>query len=157
MPYTPLGALYILLVTSLMAALPVTSAELPILAPDDLDAAFTAAGFQQATDGRWIRCQEDPPTMSYMPGQAEVADLNGDGQPEVWITESSLFCYGNTGSAFVLLTRGDTAWRPLLEEVGIPAQLDERHDGWPDIEIGGPGFGQFPVYRWNGHDYTREK
>jgi hypothetical protein len=158
MPHTPPPCTrYILLVTGLLAALPATAADPPALAPDDLAAAFSAAGFQQAADGRWSRCQEDPPTMSYMPGQAGVTDLNGDGQPELWITESSLFCYGNTGSAFVLLTREGTGWRPLLDEVGMPLQLDARHDGWPDIEVGGPGFGRFPVYRWNGHDYTLAK
>lgn len=157
MPYTILGALYFLLVTGLLSALPAASAEPPILAPDDLSAAFAAAGFQQVADGRWIRCQEDPPTMSYMPGQAEVTDLNSDGKPEVWIKEGSTFCYGNTGSAFVLLTREGADWRLLLDEVGMPLQLDTRHDGWPDIEVGGPGFGQFPVYRWNGHDYTLAK
>jgi hypothetical protein len=157
MPYTTRGALFSLLVSGLLATLPATAADPPALAPDDLAAAFAAAGFQQAADGRWIRCQEDPPTMSYMPGQAEITDLNGDGQPEAWITESSLFCYGNTGSAFVLLTRGGMTWRPLLDEVGIPLQLEARHDGWPDIEVGGPGFGRFPVYRWNGHAYTLAK
>ena len=155
MPHSPFGTLCSLLVSSLLAAPPATAADRPALAPDDLTAAFAAAGFRQSADGRWIRCQEDPPTMSYVPGRAEIGDLNGDGRPEVWITESSLFCYGNTGSAFVLLTREGSAWRALLVEVGMPLQRDAHHDGWPDIEVGGPGFGQFPVYRWNGHDYER--
>lgn len=123
------------------------------LSPADLAAAFGAAGFTQDAGGRWIRCQEDPPTLSYGPGTAEVADLNGDGRPEIWITENSVFCYGDTGSAFVLLTREEAGWRPLLDEVGIPLQRDSRHDGWPDIEVGGPGLVRFPVYHWNGYDY----
>ncbi|MEZ5542329.1 MAG: hypothetical protein R3F42_09815 [Pseudomonadota bacterium] len=122
--------------------------------PQDLAAAFAAAGFEQAADGRYVRCREDPPTLSYTPGQAEVVDLNGDGRPEVWITEGSVFCYGNTGNAFVLLTREGGGWRKLLDEVGTPLQLDSAKDGWPDIEVGGPGFEPFPVYRWDGHGYA---
>jgi len=129
----------------------------PTLPPEDLAAAFSAAGFSPSPDGRYIRCQEDPPTLSYMPGASKVVDLNGDGNPEVWITESSLFCYGNTGSAFVLLTRDGDGWRTLLDEVGMQQVLDIQHFGWPDIEVGGPGFGKFPVYHWNGQDYQLAK
>jgi len=124
------------------------------LDPDDLANAFATAGFKHTADNRYIRCHEDPPTLSYRPGQAELTDLNGDGQPEVWVTESSVFCYGNTGSAFVLLTRDANGWRVLLDEVGMQVVQDTRHGGWPDIEVGGPGFGRFPVYRWDGQGYA---
>jgi len=122
---------------------------------EDLAAAFAAAGFEQDADGRYVRCREDPPTRSYMPGRAEVTDLNGDGQPEIWITEGSVFCYGNTGTAFVLLTRDGDGWRKLLDEVGMQVVHETGRDGWPDIEVGGPGFGQFPVYRWDGQGYAK--
>lgn len=125
--------------------------------PDDLAAAFAAAGFEHLADGKYVRCREDPPTLSYLPGQAEVTDLNGDGRPEVWITEGSIFCYGNTGTAFVLLTRDGDGWRKLLDEVGMPLILDTKHTGWPDIEVGGPGFGRFPVYRWDGQVYRSQQ
>lgn len=80
-----------------------------------------------------------------MPGRIELEDLNGDGRPEAWVKECSLFCYGNTAEAFVLLTRDDVGWRVLLDEVGIPAVGKTKHNGWPDIEVGGPGFGRFPI------------
>jgi hypothetical protein len=32
--------------------------------------------------------------------------------------------------------------------------LDTGHSGWPDIEVGGPGFESFPVYRWDGKRYV---
>ncbi len=124
------------------------------LGPEDLAAAFAVAGFEHTDDGRYIRCHEDPPTLSYMPGHAEVTDLNGDGQPEVWITEGSIFCYGNTGSAFVLLTHDGSGWGKLLDEVGMQVILDTKHGDWPDIEVGGPGFEPFPVYRWDGKRYA---
>lgn len=151
------GVLIALPFACLLLSLPARSAEPPSLTAEELAAAFTAAGFRQDADGRWIRCEEDPPTLSYQPGAAEVTDLNGDGTPEVWITEGSLFCYGNTGNAFVLLTRDGSGWRTLLDEVGMLLPLETQHDGWPDIEVGGPGFGKFPVYRWAEGGYRLTK
>ncbi len=126
-------------------------------AADDQAAIFAAAGFTRDTDGRYVRCQEDPPTMSYQPGRIELADLDGDGRDEAFVRESSLFCYGNTGEFFVLLARGETGWRRLLGEVGVPVVQETRHQGWPDIEVGGPGYGEFPVYRWNGTVYEQRR
>jgi hypothetical protein len=123
-----------------------TSAERP--------AVFKAAGFKARGD-RYIRCEEEPPTASYTPGAIEVIDLNGDGRPEAWVTESSLFCYGNTAAFFVLVTKDEGGmWRKLMEGAGVPTALDTKHQGWPDIEVGGPGFGKFPVQRWNGKPYV---
>jgi len=70
------------------------------------------------------------------------------------VKESSTFCYGNTAEFFVLLAKGDDGgWRKLLEEVGVPTVLETKRQGWPDIEVGGPGFGKFPVRHWNGKTY----
>lgn len=115
-------------------------------------AAFQAAGFRHWAEG-WTRCRDDP-SASHMWGRLEVADLNGDGAPEAWIRESSIFCYGNTAEAFVLLTRKPTGWTVLLDEVGIASELKTKTKGWPDIEVGGPGFGQMPVFRFNGEKYV---
>jgi len=125
------------------------------LAAADRAAVFKAAGFQER-GGRYIRCEEETPTASYVPGAIEVADLNGDGRPEAWVTESSLFCYGNTGSMFVLVTQeANGTWRTLIDEVGMQNVLESKQGGWPDIEVGGPGFGKFPVYRWSGQGYVK--
>lgn len=146
---------------SLLCCLPLSvdapAADLPGVSKDDLAGAFATSGFTQNADGRWIRCQEDPPTLSYMSGQAEVTDLNGDGSAEVWISEGSTFCYGNTGNAVVLLTRAGNGWRKLIDEVGMQMVLETRHQGWPDIELGGPGFKPFPVYQWDGSNYKLKK
>lgn len=124
------------------------------LTPADRAAVFKAAGFK-ARGNPYVRCEEDPPTASYTPGRIEVVDLNGDGRPEAWVTESSLFCYGNTASFFVLVTKDEGGtWRKLMEEVGVATALATKHLGWPDIEVGGPGFGKFPVHRWNGKVYV---
>lgn len=122
------------------------------LSPADRAAAFKAAGFK-LKDREWVRCEDDP-TASRRSGALEVADLNGDGAPEVWITEGSLFCYGNTAEAFVLLTRKGGGWTVLLDEVGVPSVRAAKRAGWPDIEVGGPGFGPSPVYRFDGAKYV---
>lgn len=118
-------------------------------------AAFRAAGFKQ--EGReWVRCEGDP-SSSRMPGELETADLNGDGAPEVWIRESSTYCYGQTAEAFVLLTRKNSGWAVLLDEVGVANPLSAGRGGWPEIEVGGPGAGPFPVYRYEGSRYVRTR
>ena len=115
-------------------------------------AIFRAAGFKAKGD-RYVRCEDDV-TQSYTPGSIELQDLNGDGTPEAWVKESSVFCYGNTAEAFVLLAKGaDGAWTVLLDEVGVPVVRDSRSHGWPDIEVGGPGPGPFPIHRYDGKTY----
>ena len=133
------------------------AAEAPNLSATDRSAAYRAAGFK-ARGNEQIRCEEDPPTMSYVPGKMEVVDLNADGQPEALVTESSVFCYGHAGSAFVLVGKdGNGRWGVLLEAVGIAVQRNETHRGWPDIEVGGPGPGPFPIYRFDGRRYVKHR
>jgi hypothetical protein len=124
----------------------------PNLSATDTAAAFKAAGFKQ-TGGEWIRC-DDTVTASRMAGFIETEDLNGDGQPEAWVRESSTYCYGNTAEAFVLLTKKNGAWTVLLDEVGIASPRTTKTNGWVDIEVGGPGMGPMPVYRFNGTKYV---
>jgi hypothetical protein len=91
-----------------------------------------------------------------MPGSIEPADLNGDGLPEAFVKESSTFCYGNTAESFVLVTKGkDGKWLKLMDEVGIADVKSAKTNGWPDIEVGGPGMGPVPVFRFNGKTYVR--
>jgi hypothetical protein len=117
-------------------------------------AIFMAAGFK-AKGGQYIRCEEDPPTPSYTAGSIELADLNKDGKPEAWVKESSTFCYGNTAEFFVLLTKDARGvWVKLLEETGIPVEQTATRNGWPTIEVGGPGDGPFPVFYFDGKKYV---
>jgi len=151
-------------VVPVMAMLSVVLAELaPVhgetavagLSPSEEMALFAAAGFKIAGNGQYRRCNEDPVSLSYHPGQMELMDLNGDGRSEAWITEHSLFCYGDRGQYFVLLTRVPGGWQPVLEAVGIAVIKDSGYQGWPDIAIGGHDLDVTPLYRWNGKAYVR--
>jgi hypothetical protein len=120
-------------------------------------AAFKAAGFV-LKGSQWRQC-DDPGTASYAPGSLEEAgDLNGDGQPEALVTEGSTFCYGDTGQGFALVSRqADGKWKLVTQSVGVPRFLGTKGTaGWPDLEIGGPGF-CFPVQRWNGREYAVQR
>lgn len=132
------------------------AAETPAPSAEEKAAIFKAAGFKAKGD-KYVRCADDT-TASYMPGFIEMADLNGDGTSEAWVKESSLFCYGDTAEAFVLVAKNDKgAWTILLDEVGIPVVHETKSKGWPDIEVGGPGFGTFPIYRYDGKKYVLKK
>ena len=117
-------------------------------------AAFEASGFT-LKGNEWRSACEDPGTPSYTPGKIEqVLDLNGDGYPEALITEGGTFCYGHTGVGFSLVSKQpDGTWKLVNSGIGIVSFLNTSADGWPDIEIGGPGF-CFPVERWNGKEYV---
>lgn len=124
------------------------------LKPSDEAEAFKAAGYL-LTEGKWHSECNEPIELSFYPAQIKsVTELNGDNLPEVIITESSLACYGNTGSGFTIVSKqSNNLWKPILRSTGIPAFLKTKGtNGWPDIEIGGPGF-CFSVFRWNGKSY----
>ena len=134
-----------------LAAWPGLAAESGVV---DKAAIFKAAGFK-SKGGKYMRCEDDV-TTSYGPGQIEMQDLNGDGADEAWVKESSVFCYGNTAEAFVLVTKSGDKWTVLLDTVGMPLVKEAKHNGWPDIEVGGPGFGKFPIYRYDGEKYVKK-
>ena len=126
------------------------------LSPADEAAAFKAAGYK-LKGKQWRAC--DDPSPSYTPGAvAEVRDLNGDGLPEVVLTEGSTFCHGHTGAGYSLLSKqANGNWKLITSGTGILTFLPTKGaGGWPDIEIGGPGF-CFPVERWNGQKYVLQR
>jgi len=127
------------------------------VADADRKAAFQAAGFKLVGD-QWRSGCEDPGTASYTPGAMEVQDVNKDGRPEIWITEGGVFCYGNTGQGFWLMARDSSdRWVTMIQDTGVHGTLAAVHHGWPDIEVGGPGFDEFPSYRFDGNKYVRSK
>jgi hypothetical protein len=126
------------------------------LSASDQDAAFKAAGFQRQ-GSQWRAC--DDPTPTYAPGAIEtVRDLDGDGLPEAVITEGGTYCYGHAGTGFVLVSKqADGSWKQLYASSGMASFLATKGaGGWPDLEIGGPGF-CFPVVRWDGREYRLQR
>ena len=123
------------------------------LSPGEEAAAFKAAGFT-LKGKQWRAC--DDPSASYAPGKIEqVSDLNGDGRPDALITEGSGDCYGNTGVGYSLVAQqANGSWKVMSHGIGMVSFLNTKGvGGWPDIEVGGPGF-CFPVLRWNGTEYV---
>lgn len=119
----------------------------------DEAAAFTAAGFK-LKGKQWRACVDDPSPNTR--GEiGEVRDLNGDGRPEALVTEGGSFCYGNqVGGYWLVSKQANGRWTLITSGTGIPGFLATKGvGGWPDIEIGGPGF-CFPVLRWNGQKYA---
>lgn len=138
---------------ALAASVPSPTFAAPAKAAADA-AIFRAAGLRNTSHG-WISgCDESgqPPSPATID---ERRDLNGDGRPEAVISESSGYCYGNTGQAFWLLSQqADGSWKLMAHETGIPEFLASKGTGgWPDLSVGGPGF-CFPVLRWNGRSYA---
>lgn len=110
-------------------------------------AIFKAAGFTP-TAGKYLMCDGRTPLG------LETRDVNGDGRLDALVLDGGLECYGSTESGFALLTRSAAGkWTKLHNSPGIPHFLKTRANGWPDIEVGGPGF-CFPVLRWTGRTYS---
>ena len=74
------------------------------------------------------------------------------------VTEGGAVCYGDAGSHFWLLTKqAGGSWKQIYEETAMPDFLKSKGNaGWPDIELGGPGF-CFAVVRWNGRTYVQNR
>lgn len=139
------SALLVLIGSSASAQVTLSSA--------DKTAAFRAAGYKRV-GAQWRKC-DDPGTAGYTPGAIEQAkDLNGDGRPEAVVTEGSTYCFGMTGTGFdVVSKQADGTWKLMVSRTGMASFLSTKGTGgWPDIEVGGPGF-CFPVERWDGREY----
>jgi hypothetical protein len=160
-----LTGLVVALAPALTVALPAAAlaqAQAPAptrLSPADQAAAFAAAGFKRV--GRQWRGCDDPGAAGYAPGAIETTlDIDGDTRPDAVITEGSAYCFGQDGQGYALVSKqADGRWKPITQGSGVLTILRRRAgatSGWPDIEIGGPGF-CFPVQRWNGREYVQNR
>jgi len=138
----------------LIAMLALTLAA-PALSAADEATAFKAAGFTRKGATWRTDCDADPSTAGYESGKVDqLADLNGDGLLEALITEASLYCYGNTGRGFTLVSKQPSGrWVRLYKSQGIPRILANRANGWAEIEVGGPGL-CYAVLSWKGGAYA---
>jgi hypothetical protein len=125
----------------------------------ETSAAFLAAGFKRRGNQWRSACGDEDSSPSYGTGSIDkVADLNGDGRPEVVIVEGGTYCYGMTGQGYWLLSQqADARWQLMDSGTGMLLVLNTKgRDGWPDISLGGPGL-CFPVLRWNGRAYAQQR
>ena len=137
---------------------PAAAAGTPFSAAEQA-AIFRAAGAERVGN-RWTLCKDDerrtPATIE------NKGDLDGDGRPDAVVLQEGSYCYGMTGAGFQLVSKSaDGKWKAMSGAggQGIPEFLPTKGvGGWPDIEIGGPGF-CFPVWRFNGraYEYHRQK
>lgn len=145
---------WILCAVSLTASLIVVR---PLLAqsPAEKAAIFKAAGFvQRGYVWKSGNC-DGADSASYSPGSIEAyRDLNGDDRPEAVVAEGGAVCYGDAGMHFWLLSQqASGAWMRIHDETAMPEFLATKGaEGWPDIQMGGPGF-CLPVWRWDGRAY----
>ena len=122
-----------------------SSAQEMKLSPTDTATAFKAAGYQ-LKGKRWMGCAEGM--------VSEVRDINGDGLPDAIISEGGTECHGMTGQGYSLVSKqSNGTWKLVSGGTGIPLFLKPGAKGWPDLQVGGPGF-CFPVLRWSGQKYT---
>ena len=131
----------------------------PKPSPAEQIAIFKAAGFVKKGKTWRSECGLEDPSMSYSPGSIdEYRDINGDGRPDAVVTEGGTYCYGNTGTGYWLLsTQASGGWKLINSNQGMAGFLKTKGvGGWPDIEVGGPGF-CFPILRWNGSAYRHHR
>ena len=137
-----------MLLLAAMLAAPVPAAEHVAI--------FKAAGFtKRGAAWKSTNC-DGAESESYAPGSIETyRDLNGDGRPDAVVTEGGAICYGMTGTHFWLLSKqADGSWKRMHDETAMPDFMTTKGvGGWPDIQMGGPGF-CFPIWRWNGRAYA---
>ena len=141
-----------IMATFALIATPAIAAS-PAFSPTETAAIYKATGFR-VQGGKVTGCDAADPTWPRSTFFIEAVDLSGDGKPEAIVTESNTACYGRDEQGFTVLAKGpDGNWRRLAGGPGATLVLKTRHNGWLDIEYGGPGMQKHPVLRWDGKTY----
>jgi predicted carbohydrate-binding protein with CBM5 and CBM33 domain len=119
----------------------------------DTAAIYKAAGF--AMKGKTMTgCDAADPNWPRSSFNIEAIDLNADGKPEAVVSEGNVACYGQDEAGFTILARNpDGSWRKVGASTGGILPLKSRHNGWLDIQYGGPGMQRQPVLRFDGKAY----
>nr|WP_310524358.1 hypothetical protein [Polymorphobacter sp.] len=141
-----------LAIAALLAATPVLAAT-PAFSPAETAAIYKGAGFTMK--GKTvIGCDATDPGWPRSDFSIEAIDLNNDKKPEAIVSEGNIACYGRDETGFNIMARNpDGTWRSIGSNSGGTLPLKTRHNGWLDIEYGGPGMQKQPVLRFNGKKY----
>lgn len=123
----------------------------------DQRAVYAGLTLTVSPDGNGLM-YKDMECPGFLFNEVAAKDLNGDGQPEVIVLGGNSCTSGGNGSSLWLLTKSaDGAWQKHL---GFPAGgytlLSEKHQGFPDIQVGGMGWCE-AVWRWDGQTYQHLK
>lgn len=127
------------------------------LSPQDQQTICSALELQKTPDGKLVlseTCEVFPDDFA-----VELKDINGDGVKEVFIIGGNTCTSGHAGSSIWLFIKQKqhAAYKKNLD---FPAAayklLTKKTKGFPDIQIGGPGFCE-GVWRWNGQSYSHHK
>ena len=114
---------------------------------------FKKTGFVLTADKKEFA--QDNSALEY-PFQANAypVDFNKDGVEEVFVDYGNTYTSGNTGVSFFFFIPDQAGvYQEAISLIGIPVLLKSGNAGYPDIEIGGPGF-KFPIWRFNGKSYN---
>jgi hypothetical protein len=131
-------------------------AVVPALALSDRDRAAAVKAAKAHTLDGYIQCGKEmgrPVVLDHEP-----MDLNGDGIEELMITarheDGGAACFGRVGVSKTLMIRSSSGeWKANLGFMNDPITvMPEKSGGFPDLELGGPGFCH-PIWRWNGAEY----
>lgn len=135
-----------------LLAMPALAAT-PAFSPADTAAIYKAAGL--ALKGKTVvDCAAADPSWPRSHFDIEAIDLSGDGKPEAVLSEGNAACYGRDETAFTIVARNpDGSWRKIGASTGGIMPLKTRHNGWLDIQYGGPGLQKQPVMRFDGKVY----
>ena len=145
-------AVAIAIVAHLLVSIPVVGAAQTSQSADAKMVAEATRGTLKSMKGNYFDKDYDA-SVDY---QAEVKDLNGDGQPEVF-TQRYGAMFGMAGVELQLYVKSKRGrWVPQFGFPGDYKILSTKAGGYPDIEIQGPGT-CFPVWRWNGSAYAIHK
>jgi hypothetical protein len=125
----------------------------PAFTPAETAAVYKAAGFTMK--GKTVvGCDGADPSWPRSSFSIEAIDLNADNQPEAIVSEGNVACYGRDEMGFTILARNpDGSWRKIGANSGGTMPLKTRHNGWLDIEYGGPGMQKQPVLLFDGQTY----
>ena len=119
----------------------------------ETSAIYKAAGFAVKA-GFPLGCNTGNPDWPASSFSIEAVDLSADGKPEAVITEGNAACYGGDESAFIIVAKSpDGSWHKIGAGNGGYLPLKTKHNGWFDIEYGGPGTQKHPVMHWDGKAY----
>jgi hypothetical protein len=120
------------------------------LSKQDKQQIFKKLGFRLSKDKKFI---VDDTCGENISPRVEIVDLNGDGVDEVFVSWGNTCTSGMTGRSITLFVKDSSGqFIKNLDFPGIYKKLATKNKGFPDIEIGGPGF-CFAIWQWNGTKY----